>query len=227
MNKEQIIYTEGKPHIECDVVILFSPKGGNIFNTDESELFRYSGKILYENILHQIHPFNLYITSNEEIKEGDWIIWNNKVVKAINTVYSKDTKKIIATTNTSLTIKGEQEGENTWYNPLPQLSQQFIEKYIEEYNKANQINTVLVEVEDNLPGHVDNRDGKFKTFGDLRAFYMILKINPQNQITIRKQKDSWSREEVIDLSRSAYLYGEQGALKLHNGVFKEWLKENL
>ena len=74
---------------------------------------------------------NLYVTDDSEIREGDWIIWNSKVVQAINTKYHKTTKKIIATTDTSLN--------------LSQIPKQFIEYYISEYNAGRKIEKVDVE----------------------------------------------------------------------------------
>ena len=38
----------------------------------------------------------LLIVDDSEIKVGDWIRWNNKITKAIDTAYTPSTKKIIA-----------------------------------------------------------------------------------------------------------------------------------
>lgn len=68
---------------------------------------------------------HLYIISDDDIKEGDWVYKNDsnpKVFKWINTTNTNfNYKKIIATTDTSLN--------------LAQPSQEFIEKYIESYNE--------------------------------------------------------------------------------------------
>ena len=163
---------------------------------------------------------HLYITLDEEIKEGDWsyndilkeIVQNNCSSNRLVSINANEhNHKIIATTDTSLTIKGEREGENIWYNPLPQLSKQFIEKYIEEYNKGNQITEVLVEITDSYL----ESDYKFK-----------LKLDSQNQITIRKQKDSWSREEVIDLISDWTKMKSGLNMNLPNN-FNQWIEENL
>jgi|LakMenE18May11ns_1017448.scaffolds.fasta_scaffold9627380_1 hypothetical protein len=50
---------------------------------------------------------HIYITSDEEIKEDDWMIWNNRVVQAIDTVYYSG-KKIILTTDQDLIADGVQ-----------------------------------------------------------------------------------------------------------------------
>ena len=51
-----------------------------------------------------------------------------------------------------------------------------------------------------------------------------LKVNSSdNTITIRKMKDSWSREEVVSLFREAINYGKD-----YNGNLSEkWIEENI
>ena len=209
---------------------------------------------LHNNKDSTISYHHLYITSDEEIKESDWFladirnhisenngnpIWELKQCTHIDNswIFTKEVgigfnpnwcKKIIATTD-ELYLSELFPVDNEIHSltsRLPQPSQQFIEKYIEEYNKGNIISEGLVEVEVDLENY-NNWEPPFPYKSlDEQVFYK-LKLDSQNTITIRKIKDSWNREEVIDLCRSAYLYGEQGALKLHNGVFKEWIEENL
>ena len=92
-------------------------------------------------------------------------------------------------------------------------SDSFISKYIEEYNKGNQITDVLVEYKWN-----GGRAGDYK---------MIPKIDSDNTITIKKVKDSYSREEVINL---LYKYND-GIIdrysQLTNKDLNKWIKENL
>lgn len=96
--------------------------------------------------------YHLYILSDDKIEEGDWfydflykVKQYNKTKKIIPASYSK---KIIATTDTSLKIPGDD------YDPrsktgrewifLPEPSQSFIKVFIEEYNKGNVITDVMV-----------------------------------------------------------------------------------
>jgi hypothetical protein len=123
---------------------------------------------------------HLYILSDDEIKEGDWYIkelFNTLKYdwyKVVTERFPNDYKKIIATTDKSL--------------DLPQPSQSFIEKYVEEYNKGNVIAEVLVEYE-TATNQVPNG-----------TTIDWLKVNPKdNTITIKKVKDSWSREETVTL----------------------------
>jgi len=76
-------------------------------------------------------------------------------------------------------------------NYLPQPSQSFIEKYITEYNKGSVIENVLVEYEFDWSLEEDTIN------------FPNLKVNPKdNTISIKKVKDSWSREELSEETTS-------------------------
>jgi hypothetical protein len=84
---------------------------------------------------------NLFVLSDDEIKKGDWYIFKNKVFRSDdNSIDNDHCKKIIATTDTSLRIPRENSHPNSIWKLdgalLPQPSQSFIEKYVEEYNKV-------------------------------------------------------------------------------------------
>ena len=98
---------------------------------------------------------HLYITSDEEIKKDDWMYskmdgyptqWNEDLSESKNPK-EYGYNKIIATTDTSLKF-GEDVPGIIRFKALPQPSQQFIEKYIEEYNKGRQITDIMVEYEE-------------------------------------------------------------------------------
>lgn len=171
-------------------------------------------------------PQHLYITSDEEIKEGDWFICNQamqqcvevrkdnnypyKIINKFNgeiQYHSKHWKgKIIATTDKSL--------------ELPQPSQQFIEKYIEEYNRGNVITDVLVEYEANSKNII-----KYGARGK------HIKVNPKdNTITIEKVKNSWTKEEhsksLSDLGRDLSKHFNLPFEDSFKFTMK-WIEENL
>ena len=185
-----------------------------------------------KRILNSYIAQHLYIISDDEIKEGDWYLTpkntlckcikkDNKYVYSLEGGSSTDCKKIIASTDTSLTWIEHDDSvpypKGTQYR-LPQPSLQFIEKYIEEYNKGNMITDVLVEYEiksnaglghnewvylQHIEGkryipvkieaniHQDTYElGKEDIFEDFEV-ETNLKINQKdNTITIKKIKDS-------------------------------------
>ena len=140
------------------------------------------GKLIFadSNIRTPTQLQNLYIISDDEIKKGDYYIIDDvpELLKNNGLKFIDDyCKKVIATTDTSLYIHQKETislPERVFY--LPQPSRQFIEKYIEEYNKGNIITDVLVGYEYLL---------------DDRAVlpYWNLKVNTKdNTITIKKLK---------------------------------------
>ena len=156
---------------------------------------------------------HLYIISDDEIKEGDWYFdgtdFIHKKSKHNNTLVdgNKQAKKIIATTDTSLINRRQMtfmDEATEWIYDLPQPSQQFIEKYIEEYNNGNIITDIEVEYS---PSSITIQTYSEQQINDnLKA--LTLKINPKdNTITIKKLKKSWNREEVIELLNQCYNLG--------------------
>ena len=183
-----------------------------------------------EKFKHQ----HLYIISDDEIKLFD-CVYNNKenIVEQINSKTqlifvleenkeNQTFKKIIATTDKTLSQTSRTE--------IPQPSQQFIQKFVEEYNKGNVITDVLVEYE-----LVSNEEYFLNTINpddDVPYFDENLKINlNDNTITIKKVKDSYSREEVIEFGNKVKEYCKDGWKpdSLHRVFFEwdKWIEENL
>lgn len=197
------------------------------------------------NVILDDHPVernqHLYIVSDDEIKEGDWFIQTHQAiqtlvqcdkqnVEAIKHFQSNvlKAKKIIATTDTSLRINSELSNSNSIKFQLPQPSQQFIEKYIESYNKGNVIIDVLVELLSE------------ESYGCDLAYYGLIepeiKVNlKDNTITIKKLKDNWNREELIeklksilyDSSSLVYTFPDNTVESIDDELFNNWIKDNL
>lgn len=174
---------------------------------------------------------HLYITSDEKIKEEDWFIILDGTssihqcksvsleyidFKDVNGFCSKPSvcKKIIATTEKSLN--------------LPKIPQFFIENFVKEYNTGNVIKEVSVKYETKLERVFSHSGNRIQEKSD-----PFLKVNPKdNTITIRKVKDSFSKEEVIELLRN---FNEDfGKLSLYGDFkntdipkFNKWIKNNL
>ncbi len=89
-------------------------KNIQILPTDKPSRLFYNvgGALLFTNYEHY-NGVNIYITSDEEIKEGDWYIHNQKgtglrVQQCINTNLPMDSKKITLTTDQDLIKDGIQ-----------------------------------------------------------------------------------------------------------------------
>lgn len=199
MNKLKEI--NGKFYQECEVVMLTTDKTTNIYK------FKETNKLIISNHPNQKDeaiPQHLYFLSNEEIKEGDWcyhpeVSQEYSIVtkegtktglhptqgvfrwKSTTNPWYKKAKKIIATTDLSLNINNYSDVDRLIdfeYN-LPQPSQSFIQAFIKAYNEGKPITKVLVE----CWAHTEE---------DIQ-----LKVNLSNEVTIKKVKNSYTREEVI------------------------------
>lgn len=219
--------------------------GNNLFSSRQS------------NDIGTLTAYELYITSDEEIKEGDWFICNQaaqqcvevrkdsdytyKIINKFNgeiQYHSKHWKdKIIATTDTSLRRMGDDGIVDIALGlEISYIPESFIKYFIEEYNKGNVITDVLVEYEKIL-------NPQWESYFEYTNYCMIngysnqwydkeiLKVNyKDNNITIKKVKDSWNRKEhsksLSDLGRDLS--------RTFNLPFKDsleftmkWIEENL
>ena len=218
---------DGRYYQECNVVML-ATNYAKLTLFDYKDLKTLSYALGNHKGSTNLIPQHLYITSNEEIKEGDWYIWLNKLYQTTNTTIEKGLAKnpIIATTDESLVINqgvyNDQNGKIL--ERLPKPSDSFISKYIEEYNKGNIISDVLVE-------YKLNQYKFMSTLCTTKEKEYELKVDSNNTITIKKVKDSYSREEVIEIlgkMRDYCKYGWKGD-SLHRVFYdyNNWIKENL
>lgn len=176
---------------------------------------------------------HLYIVSDDEIKEDDWVCdggtimrASSKLVNAQGLITRRDWKKIIATTDTSLEIVSK--GINPLYEKLPHPSQQWIEYFVKKYNKGNIISGVLIE-DDSKFTQTYHRSGR--DFGGNEEYKYIetLKINPDNTITIKSLKESWNREETIKFAENyAKMVQDKKIINGHKAIHnRQWIEENL
>jgi hypothetical protein len=174
---------------------------------------------------------HLYIVSDDEvINRGDWYYDSilNKIDQCILHIGKHAScKKIIATTDQLLikTYKPQftiDKSVMKYY--LPQPSKSFISKFVDEYNKYNVIDNVLVEYEN---GYIDDR-GNYQLRWTLnivnKPVSNIIKVDSKdNTITIKKVKDIFTREEVIELCENARDQGKRHGEILWN----EWVNKNI
>jgi len=166
---------------------------------------------------------HIYITSDEAIEKGNWVITRGGI-RYVTSINNKETftddgkvsglepsalchlvdyKLIIATTNKSLKIHTKEQwnlvsGLSTTFHKVNQLPEPSLEwlnwanYFIEQYNLGNIITKVMVEYE-TVTDYITVCHQVVPTYNN------ILKVNSDNTINIRYIKNSWSREEVIEL----------------------------
>ena len=215
----------GKYYQQCEVVML-ATNYGKLTLYDYKDLKTLSYALGNHKGSTNLIPQHLYILSDDEIKEGDWVYdtITNTIQKAMysHEILKRDFKKIIATTDTLIIANMSDSNavrEIDFDIEVPKPSNSFISKYIEEYNKDNQIIDVLIEYSKEWVGkeYVDDIDA----YG-YDKFEKRLKINSDNTITIKKLKNSYSREEVEKLVINALKTRVVWQSEIDN-----WIKENL
>ena len=197
---------------------------------------------------------HLYITSDEEIKEGDWYIHfntytkesslfkaddkfnggnNPNIIDKRDFVYEYWNNKIIATTNTSLGWYNIGNGDpglligNSFKGNgmiVKPLLPQPSQEFIRQYIEEYNKGRVIFDVD----VEYDLWD-KFTDVNDPNNHTTTtkkeLKINPDNTINIKSIKDSWSREEVKQLCKLAFKYHCDNSRT--TSLPDKWIEENL
>lgn len=169
---------------------------------------------------------HLYILSNDIINTGDYFIddWNrlhectgknNYYIFYVGGQLRHDNcKKVIATTDKSLTITEfkQTNKKSKCYNiqqniettklvktQVPQIPEEFLQKYIEEYNNDCEVHEVEVGcVNCWSSGILLQMEVLQENPEDLENLKLI--INSNNTINVKLVKTSWTREEVIKIA---------------------------
>lgn len=179
---------------------------------------------------------NLYVLSDDKIEEGDWFIGDNISIRQCTLNNSgninfkggwysgsSNCKKIIATTDLSLREHDDSVPYPKTKSSLPALPKEFIQEYINSYNsrpfKQDVISEVLVEYE-----YLAKPIGNLVTYDSMSN--PVLKVNSSNEISITKVKDTYTREEVINLLKD-FKKDLCNSISLDAGAFDKWINKNL
>lgn len=170
---------------KCKVIMLPTEDKTQIY---KARTFGLGFKEIPTIYTHSGQGQHLYITSDDEIKVGDFYIhmqngYGLRFTKCISKALPMDARKIIATTDTSIGYTDRQISPVPNFCTYPQPSQAFIEKYCE----LGGIDEVMVEFDYNLFVDQDTEE---------KVESVWLKTNSHNEITIHPIKDSWNRKEV-------------------------------
>ena len=142
----------------------------------------------------------VYVTSSDEIKEGDWCLQTNypinftKPIKAlfhilenlkgnfIEGIHISCYKKIIASNDPELHKDG-----------VVKIGLPFIEKYITEYNKGNVIKEVNVEYEIE---YIEDSTKEYTELGQPAIKIETPKLNSDGTIIIHKVQEVFTKEDM-------------------------------
>lgn len=196
---EDLIQVDGKFYKRSSIVMLPTERATNIYKDHKDKLWYWASPTLETSIAQ-----HLYFLSNEEIKEGDtilcddrnniseqpiysiqtvnkisngWIFTNESVGEGHNSDW---TKKIIATTDESLKI--DYYDSDSYGIPqklsLPRPSNEFLKKYCE----LGGIDEVMVE-------YYSETEHKTPAGTIYDISPSLLKVAPDNTITIKSMKN--------------------------------------
>jgi len=165
---------------------------------------------------------HLYLTSDEEIKVGDWYIVGTFLTRCQKEELGhikSGFDKIIATTDKSLLLPNisfkDWDGKT---RQLPQIPESFIKAYVEAYNAGNPITEVNLEMEDYWINVGHSMDVAYKP-----------KLRDDNTVIIHKSK-TYSSEEVKELMLTAFNAGSSATSmtgECDMGEYYKLIEENL
>lgn len=223
------------------LIILATDTESVLFTYDNLLYRREEPQLSFNAVVRKDQNQHLYFISDEAIRKDDWYLTFegagfHTVVgvprKCEDDNYSFSyCKKIIATTDNNLNTvipcpDGREECEVLHLKHLPLPTKSFLDVYVRDYNKGIKIEWVNVAYELGewlcYPNCTENaRCDKYQE--------TKLIIDPDNNLNIRKIKESWNIDEVKELIRQAYVSGyENGYVKgdWHNAI-EDIYKEKL
>jgi hypothetical protein len=178
--------------------------------------------------------YQIYITFPQsdleisKIKKGDSYI-NGRYIYLANDNYevAKFDEKIVATTNTSLTIESPiniREIPTQYIEPdknYPSIPKLFIEHFILEYNFGVEIKNIEIVLKNNAD--FDDYHGCF--YDDK----FVLELTNNNEIVILPIQIMYTKDEVIELCKSAFYlqHDPKWDNELSERIFNNWVETNL
>ena len=217
-------------------VKLLSTKESNIILNNKNQLAWLNVPLIYTERITSVFPHHIYIINDDEIKPNDWyydgialnVFKAGPHIQQVPTNVKQLPKKIIATTDKSLTKEMYTVSSGKYLEQLPTVSDYFIAYYIEAYNRAKPITDVLVEYQTMNKGYNSTEDEPYQEID-------ILKIDSNNTIFAKSPKNSWNREEVIQLLRDVLYESNYMTIPFPDGIiadikpayFNRWVEQNL
>jgi hypothetical protein len=170
-------------------------------------------------------PQNLYITNDEEIKEGDWVIYLNKPSKVETSVtieYAKTyCKKIILTTDQDLIKDGVQSIDDEfleWFVKNPSCEEVEIEDW---YNKYLSCCRSKEECYCNKKRIIIPKDESKQTSVNwfIQTLESDIKVDESNMVTIRIHEHDYikSKQVALEMEKKQIIESyDQGDIQLVN-----------
>ena len=188
----------------------------------------------------------IHILSDEEIKEGNWVVFHgfeNRVFQTVSPTHDDNwstteptladslkpslCKKIIATTDPKLVFKKESD-EYNGYNLIPRIPQSLVEYYAKHQPEEVELE---YDYNDNMPlttpgssvYRLKLQNNEVVWVEPIKGKMALVKVNGTLQA-----ETLYTREEVEELTHIAFLDGALANLKGKDmGEYWKWKKKNL
>lgn len=207
----------GRLYMPSKVVMLPTENKAPLYLNDHT--LYTSNRLNIENVRFDKYQ-HLYFTSEEEIKVGDYAIGVDKMVYQLKEgeFPMKADRKIIATTDESLTEWTGMNADSPEYRPLPKPSYMFLNSFIEDHNKADPITDVLIEyVFVRTPSQI------FYANEVPYGYHKPIVNSKDNTITVKPIKNLFTRKELETLCSKAFVDGRYG----YHADSDSWIKSNI
>ncbi len=215
--------------------------------------------VVYMNNYHELTdsykgtytPQHLYLISDDEIKEGDWVIANGKLGKysideenRTHDVASEEgiypfkdcqyIKKVIASTDNLRVYDDECEMPASYR--IPKFSEDFIKAYVKANGKIDEVMVEYTEEKDCWRSRdkfdtieVYSKEDADKYICIMDYYPSIPKLRDDNTVIISEAKTMYSRDEVENLVKKALFYGVKHQVTVPFTIYdvNKWIKENL
>lgn len=174
----------------------------------------YGFSVFNTKLNHEHNPQHLHFISEEEIKVGDYITDGYKVWQWRDDSSLLGRKKVVATSDKSLTIKNDLMVGNKGRgviksdSSLPQIPQSFLEEYcknpVEEVYLEHNNGCHICEGNINMCNNLPNVRFTELDREDCSTFYQ-LELTPNNEVIISSvEEKTYSREELIPMFRFVF-----------------------
>jgi len=156
----------------------------------------------YEDVLHLVSendkPYNIYITNDEEIKEGDWFIDDNDFIEQsykLSHVQFANPKKIILTTDFDKhpRVQAIPDEFLEWFVKNPSCEEVIVTNLYGDFEPIKNVYQIIIPKEDPKQETLEEATEKyFKKVGPNICFYDAAKFGAKWQA-----ERSYSEEDLI------------------------------
>jgi hypothetical protein len=209
-----------------------------------SRLYKDGEKLKLDIDSYGVNNQNIYITSDEEIKEGDWIKWGEAIYKA-NRKYISPFKKIILTTDQDLIADGVQAIDDEfleWFVQNPscefvEVTRDFADEGIKGITYYGKYFIIIPKEESKQEGYICPHtkiqcdDECCVSAEDCHITSSLasgmVDCDEPKQETLEKAANNWVTQPVIGTKRESFIAGAKWQFERMEGLVNSTVANKL